>query len=67
MKSMGSLLAVTDDADGLIGKLEGSGIPAARIGALTDDRDKILINGGEIRYLDLPQPDELLKIMEDSR
>ena len=63
----GFRIAVTDDADGLIGKLEGSGIPAARIGALTDDRDKILINGGEIRYLDLPQPDELLKIMEDSR
>ena len=66
MKSLGSLLAVTDNADRLIERLEDGGIPAVRIGELTDDRDKILINGEEIRYLDLPQPDELLKIMEDS-
>lgn len=66
MKSMGSLLAVTGDADGLIGKLAEREIPAVKIGELTDNRDKILINGEEIRYLDLPQPDELLKIMEVS-
>ena len=64
MRSAGSLLAVTRDADTLIGKLEGSGIPAVKIGELAEDHDKILINDDEIRYLDLPQPDELLKIME---
>ena len=63
LRSGGSLLAVTGDADALIGKLWESGIPAARIGTLSGDRDKILRNEDEIRYLDLPQPDELRKIM----
>ena len=63
LRSGGSLLAVTGDADALIGKLWSSGIPAARIGELREDRDKILRNEDEIRYLDLPQPDELRKIM----
>ena len=64
MRSAGSLLAVTSDADALIGKLEDSGIPTVKIGELAEDHDKILINDDEIRYLDLPQPDELLGIME---
>lgn len=59
MRSAGSLLAVTKDADALIGKLEENGIPAVRIGELTGDHDKILKNGDEIRYLDLPQTDTL--------
>lgn len=63
LRSGGSLLAVTGDADALMGKLWSSGIPAARIGELREDRDKILRNEDEIRYLDLPQPDELRKIM----
>ena len=63
LRSGGSLLAVTGDADALIGRLWESGIPAARIGELREDRDKILRNEDEIRYLDLPQPDELRKIM----
>lgn len=63
LRSGGSLLAVTGDADALISKLWSSGIPAARIGELREDRDKILRNEDEIRYLDLPQPDELRKIM----
>ncbi|MBQ9027296.1 MAG: hypothetical protein IJ110_00880 [Lachnospiraceae bacterium] len=63
IRSAGSLLAVTADADALIARLEDSGIPAVRIGELTDNNDKILMNSGEIRYLDLPQPDELLKVI----
>ena len=64
MRSMGSLLSVTRDADALIAQLSQHGIPAVRIGELSRDRDKILINNGETRYLDLPQPDELLRIFE---
>ena len=63
MRSAGSLLAVTQDADALIARLSEAGIPAAEIGDLTNDHDKILVNGDEIRYLDLPQPDEILKVM----
>ena len=66
MRSAGSLLAVTDDAERLTARLAESGIYAVRIGELSPDpkdHDKILMSGEEIRYLDLPQPDELLKIM----
>ena len=63
IRSAGSLLAVTGDAEALIGRLKDNGIPAVRIGELTDNNDKLLRNGDEIRYLDLPQPDELLKVI----
>ena len=63
MRSAGSLLAVTKEPERLIEELESSRIPAVRIGELTGDHDKILINGDEIRYLDLPQPDELHKVL----
>ena len=66
MRSGGSLLSVTDDAERLTARLAESGIYSVLIGELSQDpgdHDKILINGEEIRYLDLPQPDELLKIM----
>ena len=64
MRSAGSLLAVPRDAGSLIRKLEDSGIPAVMIGELTKDHDKILRNDEEIRYLDLPQPDEMLRIIQ---
>lgn len=64
MRSAGSLLAVTADADALVEALEGSGIPAVKIGELTEDHDKILINDDEVRYLDLPQTDELHRILD---
>ncbi len=63
MRSAGSLLAVTDDAEALIEALSQRGIPAVGIGELSEDQDKIIRNGEEIRYLDLPQPDELLKLL----
>ena len=64
MRSAGSLLAVTADADALVEALEGSGIPAVKIGELTEYHDKILINDDEVRYLDLPQTDELHRILD---
>ena len=64
MRSAGSLLAVTADADALVEALEGSGIPAVKIGELTEDHDKTLINDDEVRYLDLPQTDELHRILD---
>ena len=32
------------------------------IGRLTDNNDKIIQNGEDIRYIDRPAPDELMKI-----
>ncbi|MFR3031048.1 MAG: hypothetical protein ACLTNO_07005 [Blautia sp.] len=43
-------------------KLREAGIFAVVIGQATDSKDRILRNGGEIRYLDRPQSDELYKI-----
>ena len=64
LTSTGALLIVTGDGEGLVEKLSQMEIPAAVIGKLTDNNDKILKNGEEIRYIDRPAPDELLKIFE---
>lgn len=63
MESAGSLLLVTEDAEGLIRELERRNIAASLIGCCTEGNDKILRNGDEIRYLDLPQPEALLGIL----
>ena len=51
-----------------IGVLAGT---AAVIGHTTDNNDKILRNGEEMRYIDRPAPDEILKLysggMNDGR
>ena len=65
MISTGSFLAVLADA------LNNQGITAAVIGHTTDNNDKILRNGEEMRYIDRPAPDEILKLysggMNDGR
>mgnify|MGYP001718397955 CR=1 FL=1 len=62
MISTGSFLAVTDN---------GEVLTAAVIGHTTDNNDKILRNGEEMRYIDRPAPDEILKLysggMNDGR
>lgn len=52
MKSSGSLIMVTEDGLGLVKALEHRGIPAAIIGRTTDDNDKKILNGEEVRYLE---------------
>ena len=52
--STGCMLIVTDRPARLLEALEAEGISAAVIGYLTDDNDKKLINGDEVRYLDKP-------------
>ncbi len=63
MESAGSLLLAADDGPALVQELAGAGIPAAVIGRFTKGRDRLLLNGDEVRYLDLPQPDALLPIL----
>ena len=71
LTSVGSLLMVTDDGEALTDALRSHQIQAVVIGKMTDNNDKILHNGDEIRYLDRPAPDEILKIfcggMHDGR
>ena len=64
MRSAGSLLIVTDDPDRMIELMETENIPAAVIGRMTGDRDKLLMIRDEKRYLDRPQADALWKVFE---
>jgi hydrogenase maturation factor len=60
--SSGSMLIASDDGYALVRRLKERGINAAVIGKATAGRDRILRNGDEIRYLDKPQADQILKI-----
>ena len=62
LTSTGCLLIVTDDGEGVADELKRNNIHASVIGKTTDDNDKKLHNGDEIRYIDRPAPDEIFKI-----
>lgn len=64
LASAGSFLMVTENGEELCHILNGQGISAAVIGQVTDNNDKIIQNGEEIRYIDRPAPDEIYKIFE---
>ena len=61
--SGGSLLIVAEDGDGMVKALQEAGIPAAVIGRTTDNNDKVLYNGEEIRFLEPARPDEIGKVI----
>lgn len=62
LSSTGSLLITAPEGEALAGELSAAGIPAAVVGTLTDNNDKILRSGEEVQYLDRPAPDEIRKI-----
>lgn len=66
LTSTGCMLMVTADGEKLVEAMHEQGMAAEVIGRLTDNNDKILHNGEEIRYIDRPAPDELMKIFEQS-
>ncbi len=55
--SEGSLLMTADDGAALAAALEAAQIPAAVVGKVTGSNERILLNDGEIRYLERPQSD----------
>lgn len=61
--SSGCLLMAAKDGETLVGEFLDAGIPAAIIGRLTDDNDKVITNGEETRYLDLPKPDQIRQVL----
>lgn len=63
MMSQGALLIAAEDGEKMVQALENAGIPATRIGELTDGNDRIIHNDDETRFLDLPQADEIHKIL----
>lgn len=52
IKSSGCLMMVCENGDGLVEALNKEGIPATVIGYVTDNKDKIIKNGDETRFLD---------------
>lgn len=60
--SGGALLVTTDDGEGLVQALAAEQIPAAVIGKITDNNDRVVINEDEKRFLERPKSDEFFKI-----
>ncbi len=61
--SGGALLLSTDNGEKLVTELMENGIPAAIVGTLESGNDKIIVNLDESRFLELPQADEIHKIL----
>ena len=62
--SSGSMLMATDNGHDLVRELAKEGIEAAVIGKTTAGNDKVVVNDGEVRYLEPPKNDELYKVMK---
>ncbi len=62
LKSGGSMLMVCSHGQELVRILKEEGIHAAVIGRTTSENAKVIINEGEVSYLERPKADELLKI-----
>ena len=61
--SGGALLFATDDGEKLVDDLKNAGIPASVIGFLQEGNRKDIINEDESRFLEMPQADEIHKIL----
>lgn len=62
LTSGGSFLMLTENGDAAAELLRRKEIPAVVIGHLTGNNDKVIHNGEDVRYIDRPAPDELMKI-----
>lgn len=63
LRSGGCFLVVTDQESRVKRSLEAKGIKVSVIGEITDNNDKVIRNGEDLRYIDRPAPDELAKIL----
>lgn len=63
LRSGGCFLIVTDQDRRVAMRLEENGIHVSVIGEVTDNNDKVIQNGEDLRYIDRPAPDELAKIL----
>ncbi len=61
--SEGCLLMIAEDGQALAESLWQQGIESAVIGKVTGGNDRIIKNGEEIRYMDLPKPDQIRKFL----
>ena len=63
-KSSGMLLIVTKDPDDMLEALNQANIEAVCIGHFTDNNDRVVVNGEEIRHLEKIKQDAIYKIKE---
>ncbi|MEG1992798.1 MAG: AIR synthase family protein [Acetivibrio sp.] len=63
LTSRGCLLMVSEHGNELVQKLSEAKIEAAVIGRITENKDKQIVNEDEIRFLDSPKEEELLKVL----
>lgn len=61
LTSSGSFLIAADDAGCVLKVLEKAGIRAGKLGVATEQNAKVISGRDEIRYLDRPAPDELVR------
>ena len=62
LQSGGGLLIAAPDGENIVRRLSECGIYSAWIGRLTGTKDKILLNGEEVRHLDRPRADSLTQV-----
>lgn len=63
LSSGGCLLMTADNGENLVQALKAAQIPAAVIGKITGDNDRVVINEEEKRFLERPKTDEIFKMM----
>ena len=63
MKSKGMVLMVLKEPEALVEYFKSEGIPAAIIGKIREDNDKLILNGEAVRYLDKIKQDSTDKIL----
>lgn len=65
--SGGSLLMTAENGEALVQALNEAHIEAAVIGRLTDNKDRVVINEEEKRFLERPRADEITKILYEEK
>lgn len=63
--STGCLMMLCEDGKELTEALTEIQVPAVIVGQTTDNNDKMIYNGEEIRYIDRPAQDEIFKLFSD--
>lgn len=62
--SAGAILMTTYDGDELIKTLKEAGAKASRLGVSTDKKERVILGGQEVRYLEKTAQDELMRWWE---
>lgn len=61
--SSGSMLIGTDHGSRLVEELGRAGIHSAVVGHATEGNDRVILHGGERRFLEPPKTDELFRVL----